>query len=176
MHLGKSRKPMGQIFPETHFLFCFSFVSSLAISSYVCSCAEWACVIILPWQEVRIAALFPTSPLHPFTLSILLLVFTAELIFGECFTHQTKVYCGKQWIERNEEASKAWLQFVGDGSETEELLCAGSKQSLAHAPGIIFTILKLFFVFLAGGALFDSGVLWWFDYCWTVKDLLQFDR
>lgn len=36
--------------------------------------AEWVCVIILPWQEVRIAALSPISPLHPFTLSILSLL------------------------------------------------------------------------------------------------------
>lgn len=115
------------------------------------------------------------APFYPF--NSLSLVFTAELIFGECFTHQTKLYCGKQWIERKEGASKAWFQFIGGGSETEELLCAGSKQSPAHAPGIIFTILNLFFVFLADGALFDSGgVSWWFDYCWTVKDLSQFDK
>lgn len=36
--------------------------------------------------------IFP-APLYPFNSPSL--VFTAELIFGECFTHQTKVYCGK---------------------------------------------------------------------------------
>lgn len=126
VHLKKSRRSMRQISLRQ----IFSLLESYQLLSNILLCLLMCCLGLCYYltmagsQSCCSVPNISPAPFHPF--NSLSLVFTAELIFGECFTQQTKVYCRKKLIERKEGASKVWLQFIGDGSETEELLCSSS--------------------------------------------------